>query len=147
MSWYRTLIFQQITVALLLFAALFSQIQVLYACDLRDGKPSHVCCCGKHTANDCPMQDSCAMHQNTLENKCCDLSYDLSTDNVMSNLPSTADTLTLLLDAPQPPPVIAPHPIANGCLRQLARLSPTATTPSPPDKGKQTYLVTRRLRL
>ena len=103
MSRYRTLLMQRLTVAILLFTALFSQVQVLYACASMTGKPSHVCCCGKHTGHDCAMQDTCTMLDHDREEGCCQLDYDLLTDHVMSNAASTVDMLTLLLDSPQPP--------------------------------------------
>ena len=48
-----------------------------------------------------------AQHENTDEGRCCDVSQDSLTDDVvMTHSSSTVDFLTLLLDGPQPPPVI-----------------------------------------
>ena len=147
MNVFRNLNLQRTLSILLLFAALFSQIQTLYACDSMEGKPKQVCCCGEHDLAICPMADTCAMHKQMVETVCCEVSYDILIDAGMMNSASTVDCLTLLLDGPQPPPIIdlaqfLPVPLPN-----LPRLSQDVDEPLIFSRGKPTYLLTRRLRI
>jgi len=131
----------------LLFTALFSQIQLLYACDLIDGEPQQVCCCGEHDSATCPMADNCGMHGNTAATQCCDVSYDVVTDASIMNCTSTADCLTLLLDGPQPPPVIEFKQVLPTSVQCLSQLSLCADECLQFNLSKPTYFLTRRLRL
>jgi len=147
MNVFRNLNLQRTLSIVVLFTALFSQIRLLYACDSMEGKPKQVCCCGEHDSAICPMADSCAMHENAQETSCCEVSYDTLNDIGMMNSASTADCLTLLLNGPQPPPVIDVQQFLPSPLPILSRLSPAANEPLIFSRGKQTYLLTRRLRL
>ncbi|MGR8979865.1 MAG: hypothetical protein ACU84H_07235 [Gammaproteobacteria bacterium] len=113
-----------------------------------DGKPKLVCCCGESMSEEgCPMSESCTMQENTDEGRCCDVSQDSLIDEVMTPNSSAADFLTLLLDGPQPPPVIDYQELLS--VFQLAARRP-AISPYEPlllSSGKQAYLLTRRLRL
>ena len=147
MNIFRNLNLRRILSILLLFAALFSQIQQLYACDSMADKPKHVCCCGEHSSTVCPMADSCAMHEKAAETACCEVSYDIPLDAGMMNNVSTVDCLTLLLDGPQPPPDIG---LTQFSLTPLPILSLQSTLVDEPlifSRGEPTYLLTRRLRL
>ena len=147
MDSFRNLNIQRTLGMVILFAALFSHIQLLYACDAMDGEPKHVCCCGEHVSAGCPMADSCAMHENATENQCCEVSYDAVTDEATINSTSTVDCLTLLLDGPQPPPVIEFQQFSPAPLQRLSQLTLAANQPLILSRGKHTYLLTRRLRL
>ncbi len=147
MSGFRNLNLQRTVSLFILFTALFFQIHTLYACDSMDGKPKQVCCCGEHDSVVCPMADNCGMHEQMAESACCELSYDIVNDVAMTNSASTADTLTLLLDSPQPPPVVdlqnfSPRPLAILSRQILATVEPPISS-----RGKSTYLHTQRLRL
>jgi len=147
MNVFRNINLQRIFSTLVLFAALFSQIQTLYACDSMESKPKMVCCCGEHDSAICPMADNCGVHELLDDNACCELSYDILNDAGMMNSVVTVDYLTLLLDGPQPPPIVdfqkysaIPLPISSRIL--LASPEPLAFNHHNP-----TYLLTRRLRL
>ncbi|OQK18292.1 hypothetical protein AU255_10835 [Methyloprofundus sedimenti] len=147
MNVFRNINLQRIFSTLVLLAALFSQIQTLYACDSMESKPKMVCCCGEHDSAICLMADNCGMHEQMAETACCELSYDILNDAGMMSSASTVDYLTLLLDGPQPPPIIdfqkfspAPLPISSPFL--LAALEPPAF-----NRDNPIYLLTRRLRL
>jgi hypothetical protein len=112
-----------------------------------DGKPKLVCCCGESMSDGCPMSESCAMHTNTDEGRCCDVSQDSLTDVVMTHGSSTIDFLTLLLDGPQPPPVLDYQELLSASLQATGSLAIPPHEPLLPRSGKQTYLLTRRLRL
>jgi hypothetical protein len=147
MSVFRNLNLQRTFSMIVLFAALFSQIQTLYACDSMEGKPKQVCCCGEQDSAICPMADSCDMHKQTATISCCEVSYDTLNDVGMISSTSTVDTLTLLLDGPQPPPIIDVQQFSLLPLPTLSRLSLAADQPLIISRGEHIYLLTRRLRL
>jgi len=170
MALFRNLTFQRILSLTFLCTALLTQTQILYACERMDGKPKLVCCCGESMSDGYPMSESCAMqdksawsgfaheapeggwagtaqHENTDEGRCCDVSQDSLTDVVMTNNASTVDFLTLLLDGPQPPPVIDYQELLSASLQTTGRLAIPPYEPLLLSSGKQTYLLTRRLRL
>lgn len=148
MALFRNLTFQRILSLTFLCTALLSQTQILYACEQMDGKPKLVCCCGESMSDGCPMSKSCAMHENSDEGRCCDVSQDSLTDDaVMVHSSSTVDFLTLLLDGPQPPPVIDYQELLPASPQANLRLAIPPHEPLLLSGGKQTYLLTRRLRL
>ena len=172
MAIFRNLTFQRILSLTFLCSALLSQTQILYACELMDGKPKLVCCCGESMPDACPMSKSCAMqdksvwsgfahevpeggwagiaqHENTEKGHCCDVSQDSLTDVASAHSSSTVDFLTLLLDGPQPPPpsVIDYQELLSASLQTTGRLAIPPHEPLLLSGGKQTYLLTRRLRL
>ena len=147
MNIFRNMNLRRVLSILLLFAALFSQIQLSYACDSMKDKPKHVCCCGEHDSVICPMENACSMHEKTAKTACCEVSYDIPLVTRMMNSVSTVDCLTLLLDSPQPPPdgdatqfFLTPLPL-------LSLQSSLADEPLVFSDGEPTYLLTRRLRL
>ncbi|WP_340122521.1 hypothetical protein [Methylobacter svalbardensis] len=147
MALFRNITFQRILSLTFLCTALLSQTQILYACELMDGKPKLVCCCGESMSDGYPMSESCAMQKNTDEGRCCDVSQDSLTDVVMTHSSSTADFLTLLLDGPQPPPVIDYQELLPASPQANLRLAIPPHEPLLLSSGKQTYLLTGRLRL
>lgn len=147
MSGFRNLNLQRAFSMIILFVALFSQIQIVYACDSMEGKPKQVCCCGEHDSAICPMADSCKMHEQSAEASCCEVSYDTLTDAAMMSSTSTVDMLTLLLDGPQPPPDIEFPPLPSAPLQRLSQLTLAFNEPLLFSRSKHTYLFTRRLRL
>ncbi|MFW5444449.1 MAG: hypothetical protein ACKE51_09110 [Methylococcaceae bacterium] len=146
MNFFRSLTLRRALSLLLLFAALFSQIQSLYACESMADKPKHVCCCGEHSAAVCPMLDSCAMQQKSSAT-CCEVSYEVVNDAGMMNSVSTVDYLTLLLDGPQPPPDIGFVQFANIPSPTFASLLQVDDAPLIFSRTEATYLLTRRLRI
>ena len=148
MAIFRNLTFQRVLSLIFLCTALLSQTQLLFACELMGGKPKLVCCCGESMPDACPMSDACAMQENTDQGHCCDVSQDSLTDVVMTHSPSTVDFLTLLLDGPQPPPLIDYQALFTTSQPADHR---HAIPPHEPlllsSGGKHTYLFTGRLRL
>lgn len=149
MTLFRNLTFQRILSLFFLCTALFSQTQILYACELMDGKPTLVCCCGESMSDGCPMSESCAMQADADKGRCCDVSQDSLTDDaVMAHSSLTVDFLTLLLDGPQPPPIIDYQELLPTTSQQAnLRLAIPPHEPLLLSSGKQTYLLTGRLRL
>jgi len=147
MTLFRNLNLRRILSILLLFAALFSQIQLLYACDSMEDKPKHVCCCGEHSSTVCPMAATCDMSEQLEKSSCCEVSYDILNDAGMINAASTVDCLTLLLNCPQPPPDISAGLFIQTPLPLLSQRSPVVDELLMFNGDKQTYLLTRRLRL
>lgn len=146
MALFRNLTFQRVLSLIFLCTALLSQTQILYACELMDGKPKPVCCCEEPLPDGCPMSESCVMHAKSDEGRCCDVSQDSLTAVVMTHSASTIDLLTLLLDGPQPPPLIDYQELLSASPQAVQRLAIPPHIP-PPSRGKHIYLLTRRLRL
>lgn len=147
MNIFRHLYLQRTLSMIFVFTALFSQVHTLYACDSMADTLIHVCCCGEHNPIACPMDDGCAMHENTAEISCCELSYGILNDAGMMSSVSTVDCLTLLLDGPQPPPVVDLQQFIPTPLPVLSRLSLAADEPLIFSRGNPIFLLTRRLRL
>jgi hypothetical protein len=147
MAIFRNLTFQRILSLIFLCTALLSQTQLLFACELMDGKPKLVCCCGESMSDACPMSDACAMQENMDQDHCCDVSQDSLTDVVMTYNPSTVDFLTLLLNGSQPPPLIDYQELWSASLQAHHRLAIPPHEPLLLSSGTHTYLLTRRLRL
>ena len=147
MNVFHNINLQRIFSSLVLFAALFSQIQTLYACDSMEGKPKVVCCCGDHDSAICPMADNCGMHEQTAKTACCELSYNILNDAGMMNSVATVDYLTLLLDGPQPPPIVDFQKFSPSSLPVFSQLLLDATEPPAFNSDNPTYFLTRRLRL
>jgi len=147
MSYLRNIHLQRLVSLFILLIALFSQIQTLYACDAMDGEVKQVCCCGDHSAINCPMADHCDSHQPSTELACCEISYDVANDAAIVSSSSTADHLTLLLIAPQPPPLVKFSQITLTPLSIQTRLRLVIDPPLLSSRGQPPYLLTRRLRL
>lgn len=147
MNVFRNLNLQRLFSTMVLFVALFSQIQTLYACDSMEGKAKMVCCCGEHDSAICPMADNCGMHEQAAKTSCCELSYDVLNEASMVNSVTTVDTLTLLLDSAQPPPIIDYQHFSIGSLPIVSQLVLAAAEPPVFSLKTPTYLLTRRLRL
>ena len=147
MNVFRNINLQRIFSMLVLFAALFSQIQTLYACDSMKSKPRVDCCCGEHDSAICPMADFCGMHEQTTKTSCCERSYDILNDAGMMNSVATVDFLTLLLDGPQPPPIVDGQKFSPSPLPILSRLLLATPELAVFNSDSPTYLLTRRLRL
>jgi len=147
MTLFRNLNLRRILSILLLFAALFSQIQLLYACESMEDKPKHVCCCGEHSSTVCPMAANCDMNEQLEKTSCCEVSYDIVNDAGMMNAASTVDCLTLLLNCPQPPPDISAELVTFKSFPLLSQLSPVVDESLLFNADKQTFFLTRRLRL
>jgi len=132
---------------LLLLAMLFSQIQLVYACDSMADKPKHTCCCEDNQSNICPMLNSCSMNEQAKEQSCCEISYDILNDTGITYSASTLDSLSSLLNAPQAPPDFIFTPIIPKPLPIVSWYSFSTNTLPAFAHHKETYLATRRLRL
>jgi hypothetical protein len=143
---FRNLTLQRLFCLIFLGATLLSHTQILFACKFMHGKPKLVCCCGEAKSDACPMTAGCAMQQNTKQGQCCDVSQDSLPDVAVTKAPSTAETLILLLDSPQPPPIIS---FQEFSVSPLLHLIPTASPPEPLLISSNTpiYLRTLRIRL
>jgi len=87
------------------------------------------------------------MSEQLEQTSCCEVSYDIINDAGMMNAVSTVDCLTLLLNCPHPPPDIAVEFLTVTPLPLLPRLSLIDDQSRGFYRDKDTYLLTRRLRL
>jgi len=147
MIFFRNLHIRRTFSLLLLLATLFSQIQLVYACDSMADKPKHTCCCEDNQANVCPMLSNCSMNEQAKEQSCCEVSYDMLNDAGMTHSASSLDSLSSLLNAPQAPPDLVFTPVIQQALPILSWYSFSTNTHTAFARHKETYLVTRRLRL
>lgn len=144
---FRNLHLHRILNILLIFAMLFSHIQLLYACDSMADKPKHICCCGEHSSTVCPMATNCAMNEQVEKTACCEISYDILNDHGVMKTVSTAEGLTLLLNHSKPPPDIGFSPSIQSTFPLTSRFSPFTDESQASSPDSKTYLLTRRLRL
>lgn len=145
----RNKLFRRFVISTTLFMGLFTQFQSVFACEYKDGKLQSVCCCDKsgEISRDCAENDRCddqqATHEATLDN-CCDVSYQAAPGaTAISSTPYSQQVL--LLDAPQPPPLLARFEFQT-----LTVSTPTFTSPrntSTRVSGTQTYQLTQRYRI
>lgn len=131
-----------------MFLGLFFQFQTVFACELMDSKPKPVCCCdesGDMTMG-CGMngncQDEAASFVNAVD--CCEKNYQ-TPPSVKSTAPGAANTQVLLLDGPQPPPVVAVFHVPEFPFPAVTRSYTLFLTPD--ISGIHTYLLTQRLRI
>jgi hypothetical protein len=134
---------------IVLLGSLITQTQSLFACELMDNGPQTKCCCDEGMDKGCPMGGGCDTTDAGIVSGCCDIS---TKTNVGLQDVAVADShhskQVLLLDAPQPPPVVLttneiliPLPDATNA---LVIYDAFLSFSSP---GTHTYLVTRRFRI
>lgn len=144
----RNLFIRRVIVALFLLVGSLTQFQTLYACELMgDGKPKMVCCCdepGDMGVMGCEMDGACQDLAGLIDDSCCNVSYEPSQ---VAQAPgtSTQSQQVLLLDAPQPPPILASFDFSDIVpLSHAVRFVPRS---SPPLPDKPVYLLTSRFRI
>jgi hypothetical protein len=147
MTFFRSAFIQRTFALLFLLIGLLSQVQLVFACDLMDGKSSTVCCCGNDMSGGCEMGGGCPMGESIqAERGCCDISVD-TISNVMMGTSDSAAARVTLLDAPRPPPL----PVFGAAGSILTPRS--IALPSSPFRARATcdstglYLVTNRIRI
>lgn len=139
--------FRRWITALTLFMGLFTQFQMVFACEFKDGKLQRMCCCDSvgEMSRDCHENDGCDEPQVTLDvdnTVCCEVSY--------QPVPS-ATAIAAIAHSPQallfdPPQLllglftINPIPVSRASLRVYSEIPPRATV-------AQTYLLTQRFRI
>ncbi|HHJ14480.1 MAG TPA: hypothetical protein ENJ79_08930 [Gammaproteobacteria bacterium] len=139
-------------VALLLLLGPLTQFQTLYACEVmehdhKDGRPSMVCCCdklGEMAMMACEMDGSCQDQAGGMAKGCCDISYEPS-QTAEASAPGYQSQQVLLLDAPQPPPILVSFDLPD--IVPLKRADGLGARSSPPLPPKPVYLLTRRFRI
>jgi len=87
------------------------------------------------------------MNKQAKEQSCCEVSYDMINDAGMTHSASSLDSLSSLLNAPQAPPDLVFTPVIQHSLANLSWHSFSENTHPAFARHKETYLVTRRLRL
>jgi hypothetical protein len=148
MTFFRSAHLQRTVALLFVLTGLSSQIQVVFACDLMDGKSSTVCCCGDDMSGGCEMGGGCPMEEGIQSGAgCCEISVDTLSDVTMGASGSAAGQVTLL-DAPRPPPL----PLFNVAAAATFALRFSALPSSPfrapvTSNGAAVYLVTNRIRI
>ncbi len=144
----RNRTFRRLVLATTLFMGLFTQFQTVFACEFKDGKLQITCCC--ETSGDmsqgCDMGGGCDLPAGLVnsDGNCCETSYQ-AVPGVTAITPQLHVQQVLLLDAPQPPPVLVSslsHPVP---VITHSYTLPHQGTSSP--LGTLTYLRTQRLRI
>lgn len=125
-----------------------TQIQTLYACELMgDNKPKIVCCCDEPSdigMMSCEKDGVCQDQAGMVSDGCCDISYQ-SSQVAQASGASAQSRQVLLLDAPQPPPILASFDFPEIVpLSHSVRFVPRS---SPPLPDKPVYLLTSRFRI
>lgn len=131
---------------------LFTQFQVVFACEFIDGKIQYVCCCDEQVAMTNDL--GCAKISGYLDEQqvgpasiaasCCEMSYQQipATLAISSKL---HDQQVLLIDAPQPPPILVSFMSQTmSAASQAGRnsiYSPARTM------GPRIYLLSKRFRI
>ncbi len=141
--------FRRLVVATILFMGLFTQFQTVFACEFKDGKLQFVCCCDNSgdMSKNCAENDQCGEQPAvpTSDNaNCCDVSYQQAQSATAISSAQHSQQV-LVLDAPQPPPVLTSFdlqtiPTANHTAQFFTDVSLQVT-------GSQTYLLTQRFRI
>ncbi len=142
----RNPLFRRFVIATVVFLGLFTQFQMVFACELMDGKAQYVCCCDEpgDMAMGCTMGGGCGNGAPMAGMNCCQVSYQ---DNpaAKATTPGSPSLQVLLLDAPQPPPIPvsfdAPDFVPQSNVVRFAAIPP------PPLAGTDTYLLTNRFRI
>lgn len=141
-------LFRRFVVATLVFLGLFSQFQVVFACELMDGKAKPVCCCDEPggISTGCDMGGGCPDQApgSATGMDCCTVSYQ-EAPSAKATPPGSTSLQVLLLDAPQPPPIpvsfYVPEFLPVDHAPRYTRLI------LPRVAGTDTYLLTNRFRI
>ena len=144
--------FKRYVTAFILLFGLLAQFQLVFACEFKDGKLQLICCCNEtgdesvDMSKDCAQDENCSAAAGSINN-CCNVSINLG-PNTLSNNSHLQNPQVLLLEAPQPPPLVSTFqlgpivPTNKIILNTGSHLAFTAI-----NVGNQTYLRTLRLRI
>ena len=144
----RNSTFRRFVIVTTLFMGLFTQFQTVFACQFKDGKLQIVCCCDKagDMSKGCDKGGGCNDSAGPISNgmNCCETSYQPA-PGAIAIAPDLHAQQVLLLDAPQPPPILTSFDIQIfPALRQNIRFY---SNHPPRVTGTQTYLLTNRFRV
>lgn len=144
----RNPLFRRLLVATLMILGLFAQFQMVFACELMDGKAKPVCCCDKpgDMAKGCALGGGCQDQAGPVSSPadCCQVSYE-PVPSATAIAPESHTQQVLLLDAPQPPPIPATFILPDFA---TSRSSLRFNYPrSLPVTGTHIYLLTNRFRI
>jgi len=140
--------FRRLVIATTLFLGLFTQFQTVFACEFKDGKLQIVCCCDKagDMSKGCDNGGGCNDSAGLISSgmNCCETSYQPA-PSAIAIAPDLHAQQVLLLDAPQPPPIITSFdlktlPASRQTIGFLSASPPRVT-------DTQTYLLTNRFRI
>lgn len=140
--------FRRFVILTTLFLGLFTQFQTVFACEFKDGKLQIVCCCDEagDMSMGCDMGGGCNDSTGLVTNgmNCCETSYQPA-PSATATAPGQHAQQVLLLDAPQPPPILVSFdlkttPASRQIIGFLSATPPRVT-------GTQTYLLTNRFRI
>lgn len=143
MGRFHTLFLGRLLVFIFLLIGLNFQGRLVFACELMDGAPQSVCCCGDRMMDGCALGGGCDIHSATRPVACCEIS--LEEPAAYSAAPAAQNHAVALLEAPQPPPLLPPLFIygdpGEGSLSSSIPLAMPFWL-----AGADTYLLTLRLR-
>ncbi|WP_072659973.1 hypothetical protein [Mariprofundus micogutta] len=139
---------RQFVLLTLLLSSTLPSIQTVFACDFMDGKVQTVCCCeGPEAMMDCETGGGgCDTNEAIPASGCCEVTdvYQPVLDAVA--LPGSHSFQLLMLDAPQPPPVLLSSLLSHG-MGVRFQDAPFLYSFPPWGSGTNTYLLTSRLRI
>lgn len=160
MNAFRSKLIRRSTLLFLLSWGVLAQVATVYACEAENGKKQVSCCCDNAIKKDCKHQQSkpnnnkCDKSISDLGDKisldaptppastCCEISYGATDSSIASSGTLTAQQV-VLLDAPQPPPLLPSSHYGLSYYRVSlpGQLATNFTLTS------DTYLITQRLRI
>lgn len=144
----RALFFRRFVIMITLFMGLFTQFQVVFACEFKDGKIQFICCCDEAAdmSMGCDLGGDCndSVGPASSGANCCEVSYQ-PVPSATAIGPQQHIQQVLLLDAPQPPPILTSFDLhiilaSSQTVCFLTNIPPRVT-------GTQTYLLTQRFRI
>jgi len=147
MNKFRTSVLRQFIAVIFLMSALYTQSQILFACDLMDGSPKTECCCGEDMEDGCPMGGGCDNAAGEIGTGCCDISVNFDVQYSVVTL-TLEQQLVTQLNASQPPPSLLTTNETHFALYNEAsnrRTSNNSVAFWLP--GTHTYFVTNRFRI
>jgi len=144
--------FRRFVIAATLFVGLFAQFQTVFACEFKDGKLQFVCCCDKSgdMSKDCNENDRCDDQQVIPKSDdsngavCCEVSYQ-SVPGATAISSTQYGQQVLLLDAPQPPPILSSFNLQ--VISSSSQIISFPTDVSLRVTSAHTYLLTQRFRI
>ncbi len=143
---FRGQLLRRTIATVFLLTGFFAQVQTVFACEILDGTPRSVCCCGEQMADGCAMGGGCAMPTQSPSTDCCEVSVEKPA-SLSATGPVTQSHTVMLLDAPQPPLAVLPTPFTpidpSLDIRSILYRNTSLVWLA----GTQTYLVTSRLRI
>ncbi|MFV1996435.1 MAG: hypothetical protein ACC641_00355 [Acidiferrobacterales bacterium] len=131
----------------LLLIALFLQVQTAFACNLMEGKVQAICCCDTQMEKGCSSGGGCESNASVAQGDCCQIVVSTPTAESATSA-MVAKAILDRSDIPQPDSSHASLPMIPGTPPSTRPvIAAIGSNPTPWLAGKNTYLVTLRIRV